>query len=381
MSGRRDVSNFCLNEWPFRIVPDPEFCKIWANREDLYKTWEDKFSYVIRRKTSAIYIIWGYYGSGKTHGLLHFKWKLFENQRLAFVVYHEFPKNARKFLDIYREFAKNMDFQEFCKILRLIRQKVIKNEKNPILFLNKYVTGNWTELSKIFLMLSQDQNIELAERWIKCEKVSLFDLKKVGIGERIEESTDAIRALGGIVRALTLMNEKINTYKAVIWMIDECQALQKIYPRNADEIKANLTSVFNTCPNNFCLALAFKSDSPSTIQQALSEDMVKRLPLESMIHVPAFKGISEAKSFILDLLAKFRPQKKNVPDEFFPFSEEAIDTTLRFIAEKTNEITPRDLMVYFDKILDAADLEGRIKSTNDRIDFQFVIKTLSNITL
>lgn len=375
----RDLSHFCLTSWPFRIIPDAEFCKVWANRENLYKIWEEKFNYVIRRKLSTIYLIWGYYGAGKTHGLLHFKWKLFEKERAAFVVYHEFPKTARKFLDIYKEFTKNMDFQEFCKVLERVYLKILKNEKNPLTFLNKHITSSWNTLSKIFLMLGQSKNVELAERWIKCEKVSLFDLKKVGISERIEESTDAIRTLAGIVRATTFMNEKLETYKAVFWMIDECQALQKIYYRGAEEIKANLTSVFNACPNNFCLTLAFKSDSPATIQQVLSEDMLKRLSLESVIHVPAFKSVSEAKKFVLDLLSKFRTKTK-VPDEFFPFSEDAIDVTISFIAKKTNEITPRDLMVYFNKILDTADMEGIIKTKDDRIDTHFVMEVLSKIT-
>jgi hypothetical protein len=379
VSGLRNVY---LAEWPFKTVPDARFCRIWAGRPELLKTWNEMFDYVVRRNKSTIYLIWGYYGAGKTHGLMHFRWKLFEKEKLAFVVYHEFPKDARNFLELYREFINNMDFKLFKSCVeQLFSHARGREEEQTIEQIARHVTDNWDPMSKALLNLGdKDQSkAGIAERWIKADRVMLPELKTIGISNRIETSSDAIRVLSGIIRVLSYPHEKMKSFKTVIWMIDEFQSLQMLGSKHAEEIKGGLISLFNASPNNLCLALAFKTDSPITIKQTVPDDMIKRLPAKALIRIPAFKDVQEAEEFILDLLKKFRMKDRPPPDIFYPFSEDAITETLRIVASKSNEITPREAMKHFDFVLDQADVRGLIQRKSDRIGTDFVREVLAEL--
>jgi hypothetical protein len=82
----------------------------------------------------------------------------------------------------------------------------------------------------------------------------------------------------------------------------------------------------------------------------------------------------EAREFILDLLRQFRPEEKP-PDEYYPFSLEAINDIIDFTA-KRGALLPRNIMTSFDVVLNKAEeliKNGLLK----QIDSSFALKILA----
>ena len=114
-----------LREWPFQIVPSPTFYKIWAGRNEIKQTLTEMFKRVQQRDPSTIYLLWGYYGAGKSHSLRYFQWKLSnDNQYPTFTGYHEFPTSVKKFVEIYQSFITKVNFQDIERVAKLVHENL-----------------------------------------------------------------------------------------------------------------------------------------------------------------------------------------------------------------------------------------------------------------
>src|SRR5207253_1478419 len=91
-----------LRDWPFRIVPEPEFCDFLADRLTLRKDIEEFLSSLETRPTSEIQLIWSWYGAGKTHTLYYLANQCVEKHQRLLPVYTELPRDAKGFVDLYR---------------------------------------------------------------------------------------------------------------------------------------------------------------------------------------------------------------------------------------------------------------------------------------
>ncbi len=60
-----------LKAWPFQIVPDSDFAKVWAGR----RRTKEQIGLLLRSmqytSKSGLRLLWANFGMGKTHTLLH----------------------------------------------------------------------------------------------------------------------------------------------------------------------------------------------------------------------------------------------------------------------------------------------------------------------
>jgi hypothetical protein len=367
-----------LKEWPFQIVPSPSFYHVWAGRTEIRQRLVEMFKRVQQRKTSVIYLLWGYFGAGKTHSLRHFQWKLINNkEHPTFVGYHEFPASARRFIEVYQSFMSKINFQEVVRVAHLVfedfRQKY---GNNAIEIFNEKISYYNDDFTNAMVALANGKEKVIVHRWMRAEKVYLTDLRKVNIQRRVEGDESVFDLFSCLVRLLTYKCEELPTFRCVVWMIDDFHEIEKLKEDYRNAITRGLNSIFNNCPEHFCLVLAYTSRGISAIKGLLPEALIARLPLAPYVSIPPMSE-KEARDFVIDLLRQFRPKGTTPPDDYYPFVLEAIDDIIDFTARK-GILLPRSLMLSFDAVLDKAEKlikDGKLK----RINSNFAMKVLAKI--
>jgi len=363
-----------LKEWPFQTVPSPTFYEIWAGRNEIKKTLTEMFKRVQQRGPSTIYLLWGYFGAGKTHSLRYFQWKLSNDKEYpTFVGYHEFPASARKFIELYQSFIAKINFREIENVAKLVYGHFQQEYgSSAIESFDEKISCYNDDFTNAIIALVNGKEKATVHRWMRAEKVYLPDLRKVNIRKRIENDEDVCKLFSSLLRLLTYRCTELSVFKCVIWMVDDFQKIEDLKEDYKKAIRDGLNSLFNSCPERFCLVLSFTSRSVSAIKGLLSEALIERLPLAPYVTIGPMEK-EEAKDFIVDLLKQFRSE--NAPDDHFPFSPESVDDIVDF-AYKRDTLLPRNLMRAFDVVLDKA--EGLIKGGQlTRVDSNFALETLA----
>ena len=364
-----------LKKWPFQIVPSPSFYKIWAGRNEIKQTLSEMFRRVQRRKPSAIYLLWGYFGAGKTHSLRHFQWKLSSDKKYpTFIGYHEFPASAKKFIEVYQSFISKINFQEIQRTAQLVYENFQQQYGNDAIeFFNEKISQYNDDFTNAVVALASGKEKATIRRWMRAEKVYLNNLRKINIEKRIEKDEAVFDLFSCLVRLLTYECEELPTFRCVVWMIDDFHEIEGLKADYRNAIRHGLNSIFNNCPEHFCLVLAFTSRGISAIKGLLSKALMERLPLAPYVSIPPMSN-KEAKDFIIDLLRHFR-SKKTPPDDYYPFSSKSIDDIIDF-TRKRGTLLPRNVMLSFDVVLDKA--EGLIKRGKlKRINSNFALRVLA----
>lgn len=364
-----------LKEWPFQTVPSPSFYKIWAGRAEIKQTLIKMFRRVQQRNPSIIYLLWGYFGAGKTHSLRHFQWKLSnDKEHPTFIGYHEFPASAKKFIEVYQGFISKINFQKIEHTARLVYEDFQRQHGNDVIELfNEKISHFNDDFTNAVVALANGKEKATIRRWMRAEKVYLTDLRKVNIERRIERDEDVFDLFSCLVRLLTYKCEELPTFRCVIWMIDDFHEIDGLKEDYKNAIRHGLNSIFNNCPERFCLVLAFTSRGVSAIKGLISKALIERLPLAPYVSIPPMSK-KEARDFVIDLLRQFRP-KETHPDDCYPFTSEAIGDIIDFTA-KRGTLLPRSIMLSSDAVLDKAEeliKEGKLK----RIDSNFALKILA----
>jgi len=357
-----------LRAWPFTRVPDEEFCKIWADRKKLKEEIESTFNHAIKRKISQICIFWAWYGAGKTHSLMHYKWKL--NQAGdAYAVFTEFPQNPKRFLDLYTTFAESLNFEKLSEILRIVFENIGKKsnptEKRKIF--NEEIANGWKDFTNAAekLAYASDKEKEIAESWMKALNLHKKEREDIKVSNNITTDDDAVKLITCITKSITFEAEENRMPKMLIWMIDEFNRIDNI--RREDHksaIRLGLQKVFDRTSRNLCFALACSSRSIDELYTILGDALRDRLS----VGVPPLRikslHMDEAEEFIKELLEKFRPSGTKVPDPYFPFNIEAVRYILSDMLEKNVPPTPRKVMDFHEFVLhEGEDLikKGEIK--------------------
>src|SRR5712664_2659544 len=108
--------------WPFRTVP--EKAELWADRTAVWQRLEALANDVCNHGASLIGIVWGEFGAGKSHSLLHLRRKI-QAEMDGFVVYSPLPKRMSEFSDLYRQgFVSAISFYDIAKAASLLWKRL-----------------------------------------------------------------------------------------------------------------------------------------------------------------------------------------------------------------------------------------------------------------
>lgn len=350
ISRRVKYPHLQLVEWPFQTAPDENFYAFMADREQVKDDIAAILGSLSRRNSSSIHLIWSWYAAGKTHTLRHMEYLCRTKYSGLLPVYTEMPKAFRNFCDIYRSFARALDFdivrECFLEVVTSAPKQTVERELR---------TSSLDMFNALrMLCMGTDQQQDLILRWLRGDTLPLVDIRPLGIGKRISTAEDAVGAVAWIVKLFnagaSLSQEGTGR---VIWMVDEFQQVGDSRPV-AREVNSCLHSIFNRCPNSLSLFISFSGRPGKSYPPWLSPELADRIGVQKVVILPPLSHV-EAKGFVLDVLDHFRPTASPARRRFFPFQEDTVDMLLDLIEKDRHEIRPRSIMQYFTSVLEVAE--------------------------
>lgn len=353
-----------LKEWPFQIVPDEEFAKIWAGRPQTKK----QIGLLLRKMQfipkSGLHLLWANFGMGKTHTLLHIQYLCEQTNGRLIPVYAVMPKKANGFLEVYRAIVSQLPYGYLGDQLVAAGQGWSGSMAMHPLFSQSPGVVN----ALLAIRGGDTEKGVIAKQWIMAQPgLTARELRKAGITYRIKTPEDAINTLDALTNLAIYSSSKIQ--KKLIVMLDEFQRIGELRTRVRDEINAGLHSYYNDHPKGLEIILSFSFGRQDNMTYLLNDALNSRAePQQISLDVLSEE---EAVDFLKDLLLQFRIH----PTEqwAYPFSEEAIYYLIHRISQ-TESLTPRRLMQYSSHVL----LESVMSSDFDRM-LGIRTKTVENI--
>ena len=359
-----------LTEWPFKVVPDSEFCTFLADRQKLSGDIQSLLVHLLRHDASSIHIFWAWFGAGKTHTLYYLanesrKMTADARHNGLVTLYSEFPRSVRSFVDIYRTFAANLNMDMLCDAY-LEMLTCLESDR-----LKKQVESASADLSTALhvLVTGKREDHLTAVRWLQADDLPISEFRAIGVAQKINNTDRAARILAALIHLLNAASTvRGRSAGRVVWIIDEFQRIEKT-GRLVAEINTGLHSVFNSCPTGLSLLLSFSGTPDKKLPPWFSPELKDRIGMTKVMILPPMMR-DEALVFVKDLLAHFRPVGYDHKAPLFPFSSAACEAIISAI-EKVGDIEPRAIMQAFNAVLEEADslLEtGKMKT----IDSEFV---------
>jgi len=368
--------HLALTRWPFPVVPDREYCKFMADRQELQAELKELLHVFSRRDTSAIHLFWAWFGAGKTHTLLYLAHLAsIANQggagTVLLTVYSEFPKSVQGFLDVFRTFTIGADADRFvdayleiqtCASAEMLHRRLLLSSPDLASALQAMASGD-------------TQRYLIAARWLRGESLPATQLRSIGITKKIDSIEESVRILAALA---DLLNEAAKSRgragARVLWILDEFQRIEHCSSKLKQEINTGLAAAFNGCPKGLSLFLSFSGNPQKGLPGWFSPDLKDRIGRTKIFVLPPMRS-DEALTFIKDVLHHFRPTSFDNNSPYFPFTQEAVETILSEIA-KTSELRPRAIMHAMAAVLEEADAlieRGQL----GRVDKEFALRALS----
>lgn len=323
-------------------------------------------------------LVWGPYGGGKTHTLLH------TMKRLSLLtpvhhVYVECPDLSKRasFLDLYREGIMRALRQDFVldlfektrdKVGYAKREELLKKLKES--FLDE-------ELAKAVAILIDptEQKRLLLWSWFSGVSVPRSDLADLGQTQDLSNAEPA-RLAQNIAIVGKLVKELQN--KTLIIILDEIDRLKSVGIETIVQFQTAFTRLMDPNQNHVSLLVGLSAQNLADLPELFQErtPVTSRLGKDAILQInylddvevePFIKKIvgfiRDTTSPIDDLLKKAKDStSEKVDADLFPFTEEAIQALKLSLAR---EMTPREITLKMTRAAGKAHNHGKPVISSD----------------
>lgn len=342
-----------LRGWPFTIVPSEETAAVWVGRPQLRRQLRVLLRTASRVAASQIVLLWSSFGQGKTHALRHLE-GLARQEPNVLPLYIVTPRGIRSFVDIYRAVVDSV-----------IKAGVLTAAGRDLFDrTGGHVESDLERAVLRMAMYSEDES-RVAASWLGAEKVSLWDLRNVGISQRIESSAYAIEVLNHLVRVL----QRAGTVR-ILLLVDEVQELEDVGRKHLSECTGGLHKIFDRNTEGLTMVLSFTTATRPSLKGIIGDALFDRS--SDVLSLPPLTP-DEAVEFVEGLLLEWSLDPSKSPA---PFSPSAIRAVVKVLNERLSELTPRTVIRHFNKLLRDADLDIEDRVI-DRIDEAYALERLS----
>jgi len=361
-----------LKRFPFREIPDEESIKNWIGSPTLKRDLSLLIRKYRREYPSSIQPIWGWYGAGKTHTLLHLQYKLASEEGNIIPIYSEISPDIEQFIDLYKEIMSYVFSSGLIeKLSRAFQETLLK--LGEYAFINEICAGNENFYNGMHNYVYGSTELKnIIRGWFQGEMIYLKELKKVNITSRIESDADAINILQTIVK---LIHENENLSSLVL-LFDEFQRIGSIPIKKKEKIQRFFETLYNRCPNDLHLILAYSGRSLNKIHDLISPALRDRMGVTKFLSI----NILEEDLAILFIKELLKINQIDIEKEngYFPFTEEAIDEFVKFFITEKWKLKTRNIMSCCMTILEVFiyDFEDNIAKI---INAPYVLKLLNVI--
>jgi len=342
-----------LRGWPFNIVPSEETAAVWVGRAQLHRRLRMLLRTASRVAASQIVLLWSGFGQGKTHALRHVE-GLAQQEPDIIPLYVVTPRAIRSFVDIYRAIV---DAAINVGVLTAAGRDLFDRTGG-------HVESDLERAVLRMAMYSEDDS-RMAASWLRAEKVPLWDLKNIGISQRIESSAHAIDVLNHLVHVL----QRAGTVRLLL-LLDEVQELEDVGSKPLSECTGGLHKVFDRNTEGLTMVLSFTTATQAALKGIIGEVLFDRS--SDVLTLPPLTR-DEAVELVEGLLRDWSLDASKSPAPFTPSAIRAVVTVLH---ERLSELTPRTVIRHFNRILRDADLDIEDRVI-DQIDEAYALERLS----
>lgn len=295
---------------------------------------------------SHLALIYGEYGSGKTHALKYIRDSL-KNEGRSLVAYLAKPKVEKKgsFHGIVKEVVKQIGksplraaVEPIVKYIREETQRELpellkKAKPEELRDMNSFVKRahaeskrrlqeslypQFPEIFNVFDGLVDDN----AEAWnYFASKASPAALRTFELNSGIEDDHDALGALAALYTVLTTKFPEIPgtpVFDAAYLLIDEMEQFLEMKADEYVSIRTGLRDLFNSCTEHFALFLSATAENASLFHGLLEEAIMVRVTAEP-IHMSSHDEIEDGAKFLAELM-KYARNGKQAPTAEHPFT-------------------------------------------------------------
>lgn len=349
-----------LKDNPFRSTPnfsaDPR-ASIWVGYEKQKKQMEKylKRSLADQVGNANFLMLYGTYGTGKSHALLWSQNRILHDEKEAFNSVCYFIPTLRQdkgkftFAGAYLNdivaksdlIADAHEFQNFlveCVSAYKIANGITEPDPDPIIEklivapeLNNFAKG-------IYL---QGQNPQELQKFLAPKAPTDYQTMVM-----------FTRLVNLFIHEMRISETEIRRFKKGVYLfIDELDDLDRASPREVREVNDILRHIYDNCPNCFCMVIALSAEI-SQLPALFFDYTLSRIHRQIELVV---LDKDDTVSFVREILNSNRADPEGEGD-YFPFEETAIET----IASQLTEITPRKIITTMQQVIE----EVRLASHN-----------------
>jgi hypothetical protein len=366
-----------LRATPFRIVPPTDMDNIiWAGDRTIIKnlTEATRSPRPDRLGTSELVVLWGEYGSGKTHVLKFLAKKLREEDQLVAYIPRPSITDRPTWKDLVREmFATQFLREDIIRRLSSFRDFVLgqardlartelggegqpdrlialEREKREeiyreVLPVNPGFVRFMMDLSNPNDTNALDANWGYLATALTAGQANMIATKYGLPAEGLRNDHGASTLLEYFIKVVTFPTGNGAGSDVVYLFLDECENINDIAPAGRLSILTGLRDLFNFVTEHMFIAISATGSDASELYGILDEPLMQRLSRRPY-PIPQLDPAS-AKEFLLDEMSQFRPSNFGGPPEW-PFSSEGIDA---FVENCPPPLTLRKLNVSASRII------------------------------
>jgi len=356
---------------PFRpnpvYGPDPRM-NIWVGYE---KQRNQLIKFLTRSRCDQIgninfIMLYGDYGTGKSHALLWACYQIMHAQKDDFnsvcYIIPTLRKDKGKFSfaaafadDLVAKATLKQDILNYRQYLHtcMYRYRDANNLGSTVSdeeILDRLIPAN--ELQSLAKGIHRCEGLEQVEELLLPR--GLTDYQATTIFTNITNLFVLGYEIGG---------EVLRFKKAVYLMIDELDDLLRASAKEAREVNDVLRHIYDNCPSCFALVIALSAEA-ATLPAIFMDYILGRIQRQILLEPLTKDGAME---FVKEILKANRLKKDVKRSGYFPFDESAIEA----IVSQLRQITPRKVISTMQQVLEEVRLCGYQPGTNT-VDINFL---------
>lgn len=340
-----------LTENPFRSNPtqesDPRM-DIWVGYDRERMLFERQ---LVRSRADQIgnanlVLLYGDYGTGKSHALLWAKYQILEAKKDEYnsVAYYvqTLRKDAGKitFAGAFKEdiVGRSAIVDDVRRLKQFLEECVIEYKRDNRL---------GPDVTKDKVLETLVHSVELfnfAREVLRCENEAMVRelLVPAKLGDYQAMST-LTRLINLFVFEIKLNSGSKRFKNGAYLFIDELDLLATATAKEARDVNELIRHIYDNCPNDFCMVLGFTATA-AELNILFAEYVLSRVSRQIVMN---FLQLDEAKAFVRGILDTARIDGATNAG-FFPFEEDAIQSVVSQIVS----ITPRKVISAMQQILE-----------------------------
>jgi hypothetical protein len=271
----------------------------------------------------------------------------------AQAIYVVVPRGIKSFLDIYKAILEALIDKH---ILTGVGQALLKAHGTDV--------STDSERALVRLAIGSPEEQRIAAAWLHGDRLTIRDVKMLGVTRRIETVNDAVHTLNDVLQA-------IHRQSPVILLIDEVQELEELQKR-LPECVGGLHKIFDLNPRGLTIVFSFTTGSRTTARSILGPALYDRAA--DVVALPPLSA-PEALEFIEGVIRVWSIDETLAPA---PFAPDALKAVVSELDDGTG-VTPRTLMKAFGRILRDGEFDIAA-GERSHIDADYALEILGTIS-